>query len=48
MFAIYAINDGHFQMATWETFEDINEALAKVEEMKPKAEKGVRFFIEVS
>ena len=47
MYAIYALHEGNFSMATFEIFEDIQEAESKVKEMKTEAADGVRFFIEI-
>ena len=47
MYAIYALHEGNFSMATFEVFEDIQEAESKIIEMKTEAADGVRFFIEI-
>jgi hypothetical protein len=47
MYAIYALHEGNFSMATFEVFEDIHLAESKVKEMKTEAADGVRFFIEI-
>jgi hypothetical protein len=48
MYAIYALHEGTFSMATFEVFEDIHLAESKIIEMKAEAADGVRFFIESS
>jgi len=47
MYAIYALHEGNFSMATFEIFEDIQEAESKVKEMKSMAAPKTRFFIEI-
>ena len=47
MYAIYALHEGNFSMATFEVFEDIHLAESKIIEMKTEAADGVRFFIEI-
>ena len=47
MYAIYALHEGNFSMATFEIFEDIHLAESKINEMKTEAADGVRFFIEI-
>jgi hypothetical protein len=57
MYAIFALFNGHFQMATFEVFETIEEAEQCAKEMKSEAEQyaketeaedySVRFFIEI-
>jgi hypothetical protein len=47
MYAIFALFNGHFQMATFEIFETIEEAEHCAKEMKSEADDSVRFFIEI-
>ena len=46
MFAIFALCNGHFQMAGFETFYTVEEALLQVREYQKEADSSVRFFIE--
>jgi hypothetical protein len=47
MYAIYALFEGHFQMATFEIFESLQEAEKAVMELKSQADESTRFFIEI-